>query len=65
MAFDSIKNKVTDLLGDEEQTDAVLDKAAEFVNEKTGGQHEDKIAQAREFADGKLGVQGDGAPATS
>lgn len=55
MVFDSIKNKVSEVLGNESQTDAGLDKVAELVSEMTGGQHDDKIAQAREFADNKLG----------
>lgn len=55
MVFDSIKKKVTEVLGDEKQTDSVLDKAADFASEKTGGKYDDKIAQGREAADGKIG----------
>ena len=55
MVFDSIKKKVTEVVGDEKQTDSVLDKAADFASEKTGGKYDDKIAQGREAADGKIG----------
>ena len=55
MVFDSIKKKVSEVLGDENQTDGVLDKAADFASEKTGGKYDDKIAQGREAVDGKVG----------
>lgn len=55
MAFDSIKKKISETLGDEKKTDAALDRAARFVSEKTGGKHDDKIAKGRDFVDGKVG----------
>jgi hypothetical protein len=55
MAFDSIKKKISETLGDEKRTDDVLDRAAKFASERTGGKHDDKIAQGRDFLDGKVG----------
>ena len=56
--FDELKNKATEALGNEEKTDSALDKAANFLSEKTGGQHDDKIQKGRDFLDDKLGEQG-------
>lgn len=50
-AVDSAKN----LLKDVEKTDAALDKAAEAANKATGDKHADKVAQARDFADDRIG----------
>ena len=36
-------------------TDNVLDKGADFVNDKTGGKFEDQVNQGRDAADGQLG----------
>ncbi len=55
MGFDDIKNRVSKVTGDEEKTDAALDKAAHAIDERTGGKHADKIDQARDFLDSKLG----------
>lgn len=55
MGFDAFKDKVKDVLGNEEQTDAGLDKAAEIATEKLGAEHADKIQQGRDMADGKVG----------
>lgn len=55
MGFDAFKDKVNDALKDEKQTDDALDKAAGFIDEKTGGQHADKVQQGRDFLDGKVG----------
>ncbi|HIZ37914.1 MAG TPA: antitoxin [Candidatus Ruania gallistercoris] len=55
VGFDELKNKATEALGNEDQTDSALDKGADFVGEKTGGQHDDKIQQGRDFLDGKVG----------
>lgn len=35
-----------------------LDKAGEFVNEKTGGKYADQIEQGKRMADERLGEQG-------
>ena len=53
--FDELKKKAAEVLGNEEQTDGALDKAANFLSEKTGGQHDDKIEKGRNFLDDKLG----------
>lgn len=58
VGFDELKNKATEALGNEDQTDSALDKGADFVGEKTGGQHDDKIQKGRDFLDDKLGEQG-------
>lgn len=57
VGFDELKNKATDALGNEEQTDSALDKGSDFVGEKTGGQHDQKIQQGRDFLDGKVGEE--------
>lgn len=60
--FDEIKDKATeaakDVLADEQKTDAVLDQARDFANEKTGGKFEDQINQARDAADKHVGEPG-------
>lgn len=55
MAFDSFKDKVSEALGNEEQTDSAIDKAADFANEKTGDKYADQVEQGRDFIDGKVG----------
>lgn len=50
-----VVDTVKGALGDEEKTDAALTKAADFVNDKTGGRFEDKVSSARDAADSKLG----------
>lgn len=57
MGFDAIKNKISEVLGNEEQTDSALDAAADFANDKTGGQYGDQIQQGRDLADGKIGEE--------
>lgn len=43
--FDDIKNKAKDLVdGHGDKVDDGIDKAGAFADEKTGGQHTDKIA---------------------
>lgn len=49
--------KVTDQLKDEDKTDAVLDKAADAAKKATGGRFEDKIDEARDALDKKLGTE--------
>jgi hypothetical protein len=51
MDFDDMKNKATELV--DEHGDKVkdgIDKAADFVDDKTGGQHTDKIDSVAEKA---------------
>ena len=55
MGFDAFKDKVKDVLGNEEQTDAALDKAEQLVNEKTDGKYAGQVEQGRDFVDGKVG----------
>ncbi len=46
-----------DDLKDEEKTDALLDRAAGAAKGLTGGKFDEKIDQAREAADRKLGEE--------
>lgn len=47
--FDEAKDKAQDLLGEHgDQAEAGLDKAGEYVDDKTGGQHSDQIDTATE-----------------
>ena len=55
MGFDEIKKTVTGALGDEKKTDEILDKGADFVNDKTGGKYTDQVKQGRDFIDSKVG----------
>ncbi|MDO5722565.1 MAG: antitoxin [Actinomycetaceae bacterium] len=61
MDLNKIKNTVTEkaqeVLGDEQKTDAVLDKAAELANKATGGKHADKVETARAEADKRIGEE--------
>lgn len=46
MGFDDLKNKAMDMAkGHSEQVGQGIDKAGEFADEKTGGQHSDQIKQ--------------------
>ncbi|MDO5287216.1 MAG: antitoxin [Actinomycetia bacterium] len=57
--FDELKDKATEAaqeaLADEAKTDAVLDQARDFANEKTGGKFEGQINQVRDLVDGQVG----------
>lgn len=55
MGFDAFKDKVSEVLGDEQQTDSALEKAEDFVNDKTGDKYVDQVQQGRDFVDGKVG----------
>ncbi len=60
--FDDAKAKAGELLGQhgdkvEEVSDQALDRAAELANERTGGEHADKIQQARDAADQQVGTE--------
>lgn len=55
MDFGSMKDKAAGMLGDEEKTDAVLDKVEDVASKVTGGKFDDKIASARDAIDEKLG----------
>ncbi|MGY1619298.1 antitoxin [Geodermatophilus sp. SYSU D00691] len=60
--FGKLGKQLTDRLDSDEgekKSDDVLDKAAAFLDEKTGGKHADQIAKAREFADEHVGKKDD------
>lgn len=49
MGFDDLKNKAMDLAkGHPDQVGQGIDKAGEFADEKTGGQHSDQIKQGED-----------------
>ena len=58
-------DKAKDFLGDEQRSDSLLDKAAQAADKATGGKHTDKIKQARDAADAKLGDEQGGTPRTT
>ncbi len=51
--FDDIKGHVD---ANEAQIEAVIDQAGDFINEKTGGQHADKVEQATDFLKDNIGA---------
>lgn len=55
--MDNIKNKAAEAMRNEQQTDTALDKVTEIADQRTGGQHADKIRQARDEADKRLGTE--------
>ncbi|MDO4613092.1 MAG: antitoxin [Actinomycetaceae bacterium] len=55
--LEELKNKAKEALSNEETTDTVLDKAADAAKQATGGKYDDKIDQAREQADSRLGTE--------
>ncbi len=55
MAFDELKKKASEALGNEKTSDDALDRGSDFINDKTGNKHEDKVKQGRDFIDGKVG----------
>ena len=49
--LDDAKEKIHDLLdGNEDKADAAIDKAADVVDDKTGGEHTEQIDAAAEKA---------------
>ncbi|YAL84250.1 antitoxin [Dermacoccaceae bacterium W4C1] len=50
--FDSAKDAIS---GNKDKVDQGVDKAGDFVDDKTGGEHSDKVDQAQDFAKDKLG----------
>jgi hypothetical protein len=51
-----IFDKAKDMLGDnQEQVDQGIDRAGDFVDEKTGGQHSEHIDQGADFAKEQAG----------
>ena len=55
--FDKAKDALNSDKG-EQGSDSALDKAARFVDEKTGGKHTDQIQKARDAADDRIGNEG-------
>jgi hypothetical protein len=65
MNFGELGKKAKDFLDTEEgekKSDAVFDKAAEFLDEKTGGKHAAQIDKGRDFADDHVGRTDGGTP---
>ena len=54
--FDDIKGQID---ANEERIEAVIDDAADFIKEKTGGQFADKVDQATEFLKDSIGSPND------
>ncbi|HEV3356707.1 MAG TPA: antitoxin [Pseudonocardiaceae bacterium] len=56
MNLDDLKNKAQELAGQHtDQVNQGIDKAREFIDEKTGGQHSDQIQQGADKLKDVLG----------
>jgi hypothetical protein len=56
--FGDMADKAKKLIGDhDKQSDEGLDKAADFANDKTGGDHESQIQSGERAAENYLGVE--------
>jgi len=53
--LDAAKDKINELMHNEDATDQAIEKVGDAVDEKTGGQFADKVDQAQSVADEKLG----------
>lgn len=53
--FNTVKTKVDEFLHDETKTGPILDKVEAFATDKLGPEKADKVKQARNFVDNKLG----------
>ena len=53
-------NNALDSEQGEKRSDQALDKAEQFADKKTGGQHDQQIDKARDQADEHIGQQGAG-----
>jgi hypothetical protein len=63
MNFGELGKKAKDYLDTEEgekKSDAVFEKAADFLDQKTGGKHSAQIEKGREFADEHVGDEDGG-----
>ena len=49
MGIGDFINKGKDALGNEEQSDKLLDGASDGINKVTGGKFEDQVSQGRDF----------------
>lgn len=52
--MDKGKDVISNITGDEQKSDELLDKGQDFANEKFAG-HEDKIQQGRDAIDERIG----------
>jgi hypothetical protein len=62
MNFGELGKKAKDFLDTEDgerKSDAVLDKAADFLDERTGGKHAAQIEKGRDMADEHIGRDGE------
>lgn len=57
--MDKAKDKAREFLKNEEQTDALLDKAAEQAEKRLGEGKAGHISGVRDAADGRVGSEGD------
>lgn len=48
------KDALSNATGDEQQTDAALDKGQDFANDRVSG-HDDKVQKGRDALDDRLG----------
>ena len=58
MGFDELKAKAQaamDSAKDEKSTDDAIERAGDFLDQKTGSAHKERIDTAQEFADKHLG----------
>ena len=62
MNFGELGKKAKDFLDTDEgekKSDAVLDKVADFADQRTGGKHAAQIEKGRDLADERIGREGD------
>lgn len=59
--FDNLKDQAGKLLGNEGQTDQAIQAVGNAIDERTGGQYADKIDQAQQALDDRVGDGGQGA----
>ncbi|WP_166351525.1 antitoxin [Phytoactinopolyspora limicola] len=60
MGFDKMKDQLSDAMSkNSDKLGDGIDKAADFVDDKTGGKHTDKIDSAADKAKGLLGQDND------
>jgi hypothetical protein len=56
--FGEMANKAKEFIGShDKQSDEALDKAADFINERTGGGHESQIQAGERKLEDYLGVE--------
>ncbi len=56
MDFDDLKNKAKDMISQHpDQADQGIDKAREFIDQKTGGKHSDQLQQGADKLEQSFG----------